>query len=293
MAAEPAIGLLEGSADPELVFRLRPNASTTIFGSEVRTEGFRDATWTGEPQANEPGERIVIVGDSVAFGYKVRQDELFPAILQQLIRAHGENTRVYNLSVPGYGIQQERRLLELYVPRLHPTKIIIAYCLNDPDPGGGTTNAFRAFHPPMSATWELLEMAKTRLELSLAGGDYHRYIHEKYQSELLPYFRALEAFKTKDIEVSLLLIQAFVWSKDRPYPYADIHEFIRMNAEHEGIGIIDSLSSLQEMPVSELGLDIWHPSPMGHCQIAKILFSQLLILPTPHWRILVLPQNLD
>ncbi|MCS5636939.1 MAG: SGNH/GDSL hydrolase family protein, partial [Myxococcota bacterium] len=79
--------------------------------------------------------RIVIVGDSVAYGLTVDQRHAFPQQLEVLLNADtppGRRYEVLNLGVSGYNVGQIiERLRVLGIPHA-PDLVIYAYSLNDP-----------------------------------------------------------------------------------------------------------------------------------------------------------------
>ena len=90
---------------PALGYTLAPNQSFTVqdtdFTYTVKTnsQGFRD----GEEVPQEK-KRVVVVGDSYAFGTGVENDETFASKIEN------ENIQAFNLGVGGYGTVQEVRM---------------------------------------------------------------------------------------------------------------------------------------------------------------------------------------
>lgn len=105
--------------DPQLIFSLRPGAiRTRLLGYSVErvsvnSLGLRDDEVSNGDWA--PGRRIIVLGDSYAFGYGVGQAQAFPNVLESLLRESGAVVDVWNAGVPAYGTDQE---LVLYRDRL-------------------------------------------------------------------------------------------------------------------------------------------------------------------------------
>jgi lysophospholipase L1-like esterase len=84
--------------------------------------GFRNR-WPWPEQAE-----IVVVGDSVSFGYTAADDQAWPA---QLERSLG-GPRVVNLSLVGAGPQQYLRIFETFGVKLHPKLLLVGvWAAND------------------------------------------------------------------------------------------------------------------------------------------------------------------
>ena len=69
--------------------------------------------------------RVVVIGDSIAFGLHVSDDEVFPSLLDS--RPNG--LEVANLSVLGYGPDQELLVLERDGLPLEPDVVVLSFCL--------------------------------------------------------------------------------------------------------------------------------------------------------------------
>jgi lysophospholipase L1-like esterase len=120
--------------DPDLGWKHRPGASGPFvapdFSSTVHisSTGFRA---TPRPVPERPNGAVWILGDSVAFGYGVDDDQNFSALLAS---AHPELV-VENLAVSGFGTDQELLLLKRELARRGqpsvPTAVVATFYLND------------------------------------------------------------------------------------------------------------------------------------------------------------------
>jgi|GEM_PF-1794197 len=116
--------------DGRLHWKLRPDVETTFRDVTVRTDhhGFR----SDEPV---PGRRVVLcLGDSTPFGYRVGQQDPFPARLQTRLNktgGPGPEWSVLNAGVPGYTSHQIRRQAEELVPRWKPSVIVVCVGNNE------------------------------------------------------------------------------------------------------------------------------------------------------------------
>ncbi len=102
-------------------------------GMRLESEGIvttiNDHGYRGEalPDAKTARHRIVVLGDSIAFGLYVQDAQTFSALLQSQRR----DVEVGNLSVQGYGPGQELAKLEREALPLHPDVIVVAMCLSN------------------------------------------------------------------------------------------------------------------------------------------------------------------
>lgn len=117
-----------GVADPRIGNLPEPGSTGVIRTRDFRIEhridahGFRNsARW---PEVAD----IVVIGDSLVFGYGVEADRAWPEILKNEL--HGRS--VVNLGLIGAGPQQYRRVYETFGRSLRPRLVIIAmFASND------------------------------------------------------------------------------------------------------------------------------------------------------------------
>jgi lysophospholipase L1-like esterase len=121
------------SADPDAVFSLKPGYRGFSEGAEVviNSQGLRDEEIT----VARPPEtaRILVLGDSVAFGPGVRAEETFPEQLEDMLNNMGGGRRyeVINAGVIGYNTVQERARLEQVGLHFDPHVVILTFVVND------------------------------------------------------------------------------------------------------------------------------------------------------------------
>ena len=117
------------------------NWSGMDSGVRVRTnnDGFRGSNIEAQ---KKPGEfRVLVVGDSVAFGLSVEEDSIFTSQLDRILRLRhpGRTIRVMNAGVASYNTRSELESLKHFW-HLEPDIIVLAYLVdNDSDlePGIG------------------------------------------------------------------------------------------------------------------------------------------------------------
>ena len=103
----------------------RPSFRYTLAGSEttINRLGYRGREVA---EARTPGRRrIVMLGDSITFGYGVRDAETFSAVMEAL----DPRLEVINLGVQGYGTDQELLKLEREGLSYAPDVVVLNVCL--------------------------------------------------------------------------------------------------------------------------------------------------------------------
>ena len=112
-----------GVAHPYIGYLHKPNNTLILAGKDFRATnhtdgyGFRNA-WPWPEKAE-----IVAVGDSLAFGYGVEDNEAWPALVAKAL----PGKRIINLGLIGAGPQQYLRLYETFGKRLHPKVLLVGF----------------------------------------------------------------------------------------------------------------------------------------------------------------------
>lgn len=122
---------------------LLPNCTGNLFGTPIQTNslGMR-----GPELRDDGSQRILALGDSCTMGWRVEQDESYPAVLQSLLDARPDGPRVQllNAGVAGYTSHQGLVYLRESGLALDPDVVIIGFGWNDATPLGDVVEQIEA-----------------------------------------------------------------------------------------------------------------------------------------------------
>jgi hypothetical protein len=104
--------------------------------------------------------RIMLVGDSLTYGYGVEEQWTFGSLLQHSLQAE-YRVEVVNLGASGFQSEDILRVLQNFLPRLDPDLVVYAVCLNDFLPSGERVSDPHLF--PFPETWKEYLWERTRL----------------------------------------------------------------------------------------------------------------------------------
>jgi lysophospholipase L1-like esterase len=119
--------------DPQVSYFHQPNQVGWIDDGQatINSLGLRGA----EPARPKPASifRILVMGDSLTFGWGVNDDETFCQQLQSSLidGLPARRVEVVNAGVSGYATNQEAALLERLAPELQPDLILLGFYWND------------------------------------------------------------------------------------------------------------------------------------------------------------------
>jgi len=107
---------------------------------KTNAQGFRGPAIA--PEKSRP--RLLVLGDSIAFGAGVEDRDTWPRQLEQSLAGRVE---VINAGIPDLGTQEELNLLREEGPRLKPDLVLVAYYLNDSLPPYSFSQEYGAMSP--------------------------------------------------------------------------------------------------------------------------------------------------
>lgn len=127
-------GLIRASKLPDVVYELRPRTSGIFLERPYQTNSFgaRDQEYPQQKPANT--RRIIGIGDSVMFGWGVKEEECYLSVLERSLQNHLRapySVDVINFGTPGYNTAMEVALLEHRAVSFHPDIVVLHVVNND------------------------------------------------------------------------------------------------------------------------------------------------------------------
>lgn len=132
MVAERSLAM----EDSRLGYRLKPGAVAVEHAPEftarytINQQGLRDAAQYERPKA-EASTRLLLLGDSFAFGYGNDYDYIFPVLVEQELVARGRRVELVKGGVPGYDTRIEVLYLKQLFAQTAPDAVILVFLPND------------------------------------------------------------------------------------------------------------------------------------------------------------------
>jgi lysophospholipase L1-like esterase len=139
-AAARTAGPYRTAVDPWVGITMKAETTREILGAAASTDAFGQRVRVGPPE--EPGAtRIVVLGDSVAFGFGLADDETIGSALEELLAsasAGGPRPVVRTVASPGWNARNAFRYLTAHLGRLRPDVVLFLPVGNDLDDGFST-----------------------------------------------------------------------------------------------------------------------------------------------------------
>lgn len=145
-ATPPRVFAHMPSDNIKLLYRPAPNVEVTAYGAlnKINWAGFRDREFSAEKPAGF--KRIIFLGDSVVYGYGLKESETLPKQLEKTFQAHRKKVEVLNLGVSGYESEQEIEFFKELGLRYDPDLVIVGYTLNDSNYGSWELDLFHELY---------------------------------------------------------------------------------------------------------------------------------------------------
>lgn len=154
--------LYEATDDEDLAYVLRPSLDTIARGERVVIDENRMRVAAEAPPADEDARTILLLGDSVAFGYRLPfEATLGHRLERELERRTGHPHRVLNGAVEGYNTANQLAWLRRFGLRHDPASLIVVFNLNDYDYGPvmGASGVLTTDRSERVSTWSLANLS--------------------------------------------------------------------------------------------------------------------------------------
>lgn len=291
--------------DPLLLWRLKPNLDHVVWDFTVlstNSDHLRDTDPHRQLKAKQPGTlRIVCLGDSVTFGYRVPavwphspadydpEWLPYPMLLEKNLRAAnpGRTIEVVTMAVPGYTSHQGLAWLRRDIDRLDPDLITASFGWND------VSFSDAADRETIDTSWRAVGI-RWLIDHSQAFAHATRWLRSRQPTtdtvpppvarvSLPEYLNNFESFiQLANAKGARIVIMAAPYrdSKTNP-PEADLmgqyRNALYSLARRNEIPFLDVLELTEAASPSNEGWfgELIHPNEMGHRLIASELLKLL------------------
>lgn len=259
-----------------------PNRDAILMGVPVRinADGLRDREFQ---RARTPGvRRIMVLGDSMTFGWGARQEDTYSKVLERRLNQAGRPTEVINTGVGNYNTTQEVAYFRERGRAYRPDDVILAFYINDaeptPQPVQNPLARHSAFYVLASSGFDAVQR---RVGLKQ---DLLTYYSELY-SDRNPGWEACRAAIAEFRQLAgsigaapLVAIIPELHHADADYPFRHVHELVADLARRASLPVLDLTPAFTGVEP----LSLWvsrgdaHPNARAHQLIATALYDALV-----------------
>ena len=282
--------IYQTSANKTLRYQLKPNLDTLYEDSRLMTNS---ANFRGkEYDFQKPSHtyRILLLGDSVAFGRHLNAEDLLSTILEDSLgkECPEKSFEVLNMGVEGYNTLQELELLKAKGLKYHPDLLIVYYCFNDPNQREYYFKKNFINRHSVLARYVLYRFKKrmAKMDRQKRGiksiPDDFRYLYQECPDCWKVTKSALieMADLAQQEEIPMVLLIAVEMSQDvldfrEGYPFWYINELLE-GLKHENLTVVDPLRDFSEKNLEKEEVNIQsYPDRRANEIIAAYLIKKL------------------
>jgi hypothetical protein len=277
------------SADPAIGHEHGPNRHAHLMGVDVATssQGLRDRDFPLERK--EGVRRIVMVGDSLTFGWGVPFEDTFSKRIEKLYAEAGETVEVINTGVGNWNTMQEVAYFLDKGKEFKPDIVVLNYFVNDAEPVPQDRQPPSLLMRNCYACVFLAGRLDMLKRLFFGGTSWDAYYLGLYGNGEAPGWldakaaikRLAEYCKTNDITLVVASLPELHDVKN--YPFGLVTQLVKDAAAENGAVFVDLLPSVS----GEASETLWvtppdpHPNAFANGLIAAGLFATLRGLDKP------------
>jgi lysophospholipase L1-like esterase len=266
------------SADPILGHEHRPGAAAHLMGVDVRINRLklRDAEY---PYQRPPGvQRVLMLGDSVTFGWGVPVADTVAKRLERKLRDAGRGVEVINTGVGNYNTIMEVEYFFNEGARYDPQVVVLNYFINDAEP----VPTYRA--PNLlqrhSYAWVWLSGRLDVLARLLARrqdfADYYLALYDAPGWTAAQQSIARLTAHCRERGIAVLIANYPELRELKPYRFDRVRAVVRETAERNGAAYLDLYDAVRDENPERL----WVTKPDDHpSSYAHGLFADAMVAP--------------
>lgn len=243
------------------------------------------------PPESDGKFRIIVVGDSLTYGYGVRDEQTYPSQIEAALKKNFR-VEVLNLGVSGYQSEDVLKIVKKYIPLLRPNLIIYGVCLNDFLPSG-----VGQYENDMAYKFPLPERIKTFLSERTAVGQLvsraynallmHIGLRNDFWTDILKDFDGYQTRFSKDVKsmndvalseglppIVAMVLNQYPNLNSKGYQIAMIAE---KHLTHAGLTVIPTEKFYRDYDKQRMIVSPWegHPNAQAHKIFADFFVMHL------------------
>ncbi len=268
-----AADVKQKSDNPKIGHVHTPNARAHLMGVDVsiNSDGFRDEEY--DSQRNEK-YRIVVLGDSLTFGWGVEKEDTFEVLLEEML-SESRPTEMINFGHGNYNTEQQVNLFKEKGLKYNPDKVVVFYFINDAEVTPARSNwAWVSKLRSVTFIWSRVRGLLTRSD---SGQTFESFYSALYEDDQPGFIAVKESFlelqgitEERGIELQVIMLPELHNLVD--YPFAAEYAKVATALSEIGINNIDltdSFSGYEDPTGLWVAMDDAHPNALAHRMIAE------------------------
>ncbi|MBM4337802.1 MAG: SGNH/GDSL hydrolase family protein [Deltaproteobacteria bacterium] len=268
-----ALYMKQDAGDPRVGHVHRPNSAMRLMGVpvEINSDGLRDKEY---PVERGDAYRIAFLGDSLTFGWGVKQEETFQYLLEEKL-SETRPTEIINFGTGNYNTAQEVGLFLAKGLKYRPDEVVLFYFINDAEVTPAKSKLwFLGYSELISFYWSRINSLKDRYAPSQDFAGYYSALYAEGQPGWKEARAALlelkETCRESGIRLRVVLLPELHDTRNEIFAgvYGGVAEFLGQNGiEHLNLArLFEARANPMELWVS---YDDAHPNAIAHRAVAE------------------------
>ncbi len=267
------------SSSPAIGHEHTPNTSAHLMGADVAisSQGLRDREFSMAPV---PGKaRIMMLGDSLAFGWGVPVEKTSSKQLEQMLSKAGHDVEVINTGVGNYNTEMQVAYFLERGHKFQPQYVVLNYFINDAEPTPRDRSNIFSRHSPAYVFFSSRVDAALRMVNAGEKKDWKSYYASLYEGDegIGRVAAAIEklAKYCREHNIKLYVANQPELREPKDYPFPQVDRMLEKIADANKVPYIPLLPTVRDLEPESL----WvtrpdpHPSAVAHQAFAQGLFK--------------------
>jgi lysophospholipase L1-like esterase len=282
-------------SEPNIGHEHQPQSSAQLYGVEIKTnkEGWRDYDYP--LQKNNNTKRIMMLGDSLTFGWGVPFEQTMAKRLEKkfINGGHEQTVEVINTGVGNYNTAMEVNAFFKKGKKYNPDMILLMYYINDAEPTYTQPGKTRILLNQLYLYGFLSDkIINTQIHLS-RDKQFENFYGNLYKQgatgrqEVEKAINKLAMYcKENNIQLHIFVIPEM--HEFENYPFQEVTDFVQSTATENDVPATDLLPYFQIVTSSKKNSesispsDLWvsvedaHPNAKGNLIIAEAIYQNIV-----------------
>jgi len=268
-----AINLKNDSENKLIGHVHRPNKSMELMDVmvDINSDGHRDKEY---PVTKTDKHRIIFLGDSLTFGWGVKQEETFATLIEEDMNSQSP-TEVINFGTGNYNTEQEVNLFIDKGLKYNPDKVVLFYFINDaeitPEKSGLWFLGYSQF---ISFNWSRINSLLNNFLPSKSFQEYYESLYDEDQQGWINARKAIiqlrDICESKGIEFQVVLLPELHDVNNEIF--ANVYDNLALFLAENNIDYLNLAKLFKNHPDQ---IQLWvsyddaHPNNIAHKKIAQ------------------------
>lgn len=268
-----AINLKNDSENKLIGHVHRPNKSMELMDVmvDINSDGHRDKEY---PVTKTDKHRIIFLGDSLTFGWGVKEEETFATLIEEDLNSQSP-TEVINFGTGNYNTEQEVNLFIDKGLKYDPDKVVLFYFINDaeitPEKSGLWFLGYSQF---ISFYWSRINSLLNNFLPSKSFQEYYESLYNEDQQGWINARKAIiqlrDICESKGIEFQVVLLPELHDVNNEIF--ANVYNNLALFLAENNIDYLNLAKLFENHPNQ---IELWvsyddaHPNNIAHKKIAE------------------------